>query len=149
MGFFKSLFSSNNSETDEQTLEQEAAEKKRITFETLCDNGLRAMNIKEFRLATDYLSKAIELEPDNEKAQSYLAEAYMNCNEMEKALPLLQRIATTHPDNVRLQLSIAQAAVQLGDWDTALQASQNAAQSFGIFSERSGHARNGRRRRGN
>ena len=64
MGFFKSLFSSNNSETDEQTLEQEAAEKKRITFETLCDNGLRAMNIKEFRLATDYLSKAIELEPD-------------------------------------------------------------------------------------
>ena len=53
MGFFKSLFSSNNSETDEQTLEQEAAEKKRITFETLCDNGLRAMNIKEFRLATD------------------------------------------------------------------------------------------------
>lgn len=126
MGFFRSLFSLNNDENDKETLEQEAAEKKRIAFETLCDNGLRAMNIKEYRLAAGYLAKAVELEPGNEKARSFLAEAYLNGNEMEKALPLLQEIAQQHPDNIKLQLSIAQAAAHLDEWNIMLQASLNA-----------------------
>lgn len=125
MGFFKSLFSSPQS-VETQTPEEVSAEKKRIAFETLRDSGIRAMNIKEYKLAADYFQKALELNPDDSETKALLAEAYLNSGEMEKALELLRPLAEENPDNPKIRISIAQAALQLKDWDEVLAASAEA-----------------------
>lgn len=125
MGFFKSLFSSPQS-VETQTPEEVSAEKKRIAFETLRDSGIRAMNIKEYKLAADYFQKALELNPDDSETKALLAEAYMNSGEMEKALELLRPLAEENPDNPKIRISIAQAALQLKDWDEVLAVSAEA-----------------------
>ena len=89
MGFFKSLFSSPQI-SEEQQQEQVSVEKKRIAFETLRDGGVRAITLKEYKLAEDYFVKAIELNSDDEEIKALLAEAYLGENKMEDALKILK-----------------------------------------------------------
>ena len=70
MGFFKSLFSSPQI-SEEQQQEQVSVEKKRIAFETLRDGGVRAITLKEYKLAEDYFVKAIELNSDDEEIEQF------------------------------------------------------------------------------
>lgn len=125
MGIFKSLFSSAPAEIS-QSAEQVSAEKKRIAFETLRDNGVRAIKIGEYRLAADYLVKATELFPDNEEAESLLAEAYLRGGDMEKALMKLRTIAQKRPDNLQVWISVAQAALHQKEWELVLKACEEA-----------------------
>lgn len=119
MGFFKSLFSSPQI-SEEQQQEQVSVEKKRIAFETLRDGGVRAITLKEYKLAEDYFVKAIELNSDDEEIKALLAEAYLGENKMEDALKILKPMSEKHPDNPRIWISMAQAALQLENWEEVL-----------------------------
>ena len=119
MGFFKSLFSSPQI-SEEQQQEQVSVEKKRIAFETLRDGGVRAITLKEYKLAEDYFVKAIELNSDDEEIKALLAEAYLGENKMEDALKILKPMSEKHPDNPRIWISLAQAALQLENWEEVL-----------------------------
>lgn len=119
MGFFKSLFSSPQI-SEEQQQEQVSVEKKRIAFETLRDGGVRAITLKEYKLAEDYFVKAIELNSDDEEIKALLAEAYLGENKMEEALNILKPMAEKHPENPRIWISMAQAALQLDKWEDVL-----------------------------
>lgn len=121
MGFLKSLFSSASTEVP-QSAEQVSAERKRIAFETLRDNGVRAIRIGEYKLASGYLVKAAGLFPDNEEVEALLAEAYLRDGDMENALMKLRPIAQRQPDNLQVWISVAQAALQQKEWELVLEA---------------------------
>ena len=121
MGFFKSLFSPPESEAG-KTPEVATAEKKRIAFDTLRDSGVRAIGIKEYKLAAGYFEKALELNADSGEVKALLAEAYLKGGDMQKAFDLLCPIAEENPENPRVWISLAQAAMQLTNWEDMLEA---------------------------
>ncbi len=125
MGFFKSLFSSEPVAGNENSGQTET-EKKRIAFETLRDNGVRALNMKEYKMASAYFEKALELNAADSDACALLAEAYLRGGDMENALKLLRPMAASSPDNINVWISIAQAALQLKQFDEALDAASHA-----------------------
>lgn len=143
MNFFKKLFSSNDSkstqdnpffdhteETDNEIKsvtsenEEEKQEEVRDTeFETLRDDGLRAMRMNEFRYAENLFKGALERK-DDEETKSYLAEVYLRIGDGTKALPLLEELSEKHPENEDVHIAIARAAEQAGNWDKVRDAAE-------------------------
>ncbi len=137
MNFFKKLFGSSDSETKQdnpfldnmdtaenetntqtaETVNEEQANKERDKeFETLRDDGLRAMRMNEYQYAERLFIGALTRK-DDEDTRSYLAEVYLRLGAGAKALPLLESLSEKHPDNEDLHITVAQAAEQAGDWD--------------------------------
>lgn len=119
MGFFKSFFSSSSPEKPEpaESAEQASADVERIRFETLRDNGVRAMRMREMKMAAGYLEKALELRPDDKQTKAFLAEAYLRSARSADALPILQEISEREPKNVQAFISLAQAEMDLEKWE--------------------------------
>lgn len=119
MSFLKKLFGTAPQENDEERT-------RRNRFDTLKYDGIRALQMHEFALATRYLDQALVLCPDDMETCSYLAEAHMQTGETEQALPLLQRLAAHEPQNTNILLALAQAAVRLKNWEEAAEACRKA-----------------------
>lgn len=118
MGFFKSFFYSSPEKPEStEPAGQASAEVERIRFETLRDNGVRAMRMREMRMAAGYLEKALELRPDDHQTEAFLAEAYLRGGRPADALPILQEIAVREPKNVQAFISLAQAELDLEKWE--------------------------------
>lgn len=149
MNIFKKLFTSDNSnnvndnplcnETDtsdntedinnteneasEPDAENKEKEERDTEFETLRDDGLRAMRMNEFQYA-ERLFKGALTRKDDEATKSYLAEVYLRVGDGVHALPLLEELAELHPDNEELLVTTARAAEMAGEWDKARDAAR-------------------------
>ena len=99
MGFFSSIFGGGQPSVDNQ-------------FETLRDDGVRAMQMGELPYAEKCLKAALGIQHDL-KAVSFLAEVYLRMHESEKALPLLQELVGADPQNVEVALLLAQTQGEL------------------------------------
>ena len=99
MGFLSSLFGNG-----EQT---EAAK-----FETLRDDGVRAMQMGELPYAEKCFLAALNIDRDT-KTLSFLAETYLRMRNNEKACPLLSELHSKEPDNVEVALLLAQTQGEL------------------------------------
>lgn len=99
MGFFSSIFGGG----------QPSVENK---FDTLCDDGVRAMQMGELPYAEKCLKAALDIRHEL-KAVSFLAEVYLRMRNYESALPLLQELTQADADNVEVALLLAQSQGEL------------------------------------
>lgn len=104
MSFLKKLFGKNEAVTPEA--ERQKTEERQ--FNTLRDSGVRAMKMREVKLALPYFEKALELRPDDLQTTSYLVETLLQMQEYERVLEPLGRLAVAEPDNLEIQLILAQ-----------------------------------------
>ena len=129
MGFFKKLFGQNNTqpitttpdpkEEQQKTTDEENNEALRLEheFQTLCNDGLRSLNMGETDFATRCFQAALERKDDDE-VKGHLAETYIRSRQGEKAIPILQELIATHPDEINLHMAMVHAARNAEDWDT-------------------------------
>lgn len=90
-------------------------------FETLRDDGIRAMYTGQLIYAEKCFLAALKRRNDDH-TKSFLAEVYINKQEGGKALPLLKDLATRHKNDVPLHLAAAHAAELCGEWETVNEA---------------------------
>lgn len=95
MGFFSSIF--GHSEPSEEN-----------KFETLRDDGVRAMQIGELAYAEKCLKAALEIRGDL-KTEGFLAEVYLRRQDYENALPLLEKLKNEGGDTLEITLLLAQS----------------------------------------
>jgi len=95
MGFFSSIF--GHSEPSEEN-----------KFETLRDDGVRAMQIGELSYAEKCLKAALEIRGDL-KTEGFLAEVYLRKQDYENALPLLEKLKNEGGDTLEIALLLAQS----------------------------------------
>ncbi len=121
MGFFNKIFkgrttipehhiSDNQPETSEESNDREAE------FETLRDDGIRAMRIGEANYAERCFEAALQRK-DDDGIKGLLAELYIQSRCGEKALPILEALLQKHPHETKLRIAAMQAADQCSDWD--------------------------------
>jgi tetratricopeptide (TPR) repeat protein len=110
MGFLKSIFGPTSTPEEEK----EKIEKRQ--FETLRDNGVRALQMGEIKLALPYLEKALELRPDDRAAKAYLAEALLRQQDYATALPHLRLLAAEETEGIELRLLLANALGKTDDY---------------------------------
>ena len=121
MGFFNKIFkgrtttpehhiSDNQPETSEESNDREAE------FETLRDDGIRAMRIGEANYAERCFEAALQRK-DDDGIKGLLAELYIQSQCGEKALPILEALIQKHPHETKLRIAAMQAAGQCSDWD--------------------------------
>ncbi len=85
-------------------------------FETLRDDGVRAMQMGELPYAEKCLMAALELK-DDAKTLSFLAEVELRMRNHEKALPLLQKLSAQLDDELEVDLLLAQTYGVLKQYD--------------------------------
>lgn len=119
MGFLNSLFKSKSSSPEE---EQQRTEQRQ--FETLRDNGVRAMQAGQLQLAMPYLEKALELRPDDRQTMAYMTEAQLRAQNHAAALPLLRQLAPGETEGIELHLLLAQSEGRTGDFASMQQTMQ-------------------------
>lgn len=99
MGFFSSIFgTSTPSETGK--------------FDTLRDDGVRAMQMGEMPYAEKCFKAALEIRHDD-KINGLLAEVYLRMRNYEAARPLLEDICRANPEALELHLLLAQTQGEL------------------------------------
>lgn len=91
-------------------------------FETLRDDGIRAMQIGEAVYAEKCFNAALKLQ-DDAKVRSLLAEVYLRQQRFEEALPILRVLAeqTSVAENVELHLILAQTFGRLKQYEAERQ----------------------------
>jgi len=99
----------------EEDDEREAEHERKYNFETLRDDGLRAMQIGHMEYAAKCLSAALEYQDDFETHQN-LSECYIRLHQGDKAMPILRQLQQSNPENAQLFADAAVAAEQMQDW---------------------------------
>lgn len=113
MGLFSSLFGSKP--TTGSSLEEESEDlelQRQRNFVTLRDDGVRAMQMGEFRYAAQCLGAALEISHD-EKVVGLLAEVYLRMNQPAEALPLIEEMVEEDEANFEIRLLLAQTQGQV------------------------------------
>ena len=86
-----------------------------VKFETLRDDGVRAMQIGELPYAEKCLLTALELRHDL-KAIGFLAEVYLRMQQYDKALPRLEELAASPEATTDVKLLLAETQGHLELW---------------------------------
>lgn len=94
----------------------ESAEQVNTEFETLRDDGVRAMRMGEAAYAEKCFRAALERK-DDDRVKAFLAEACLRQNEGRAAYEVLADLLTRHADDENLLQAEARAAGQCGDWE--------------------------------
>lgn len=124
MGFLKKIFGNKEAVKEATTSpttgqDAEAAEEERTQtdyeFETLRDDGVRAMRMGEVPFAINCFKSALERK-DDDKTRGFLAEAYIHAGMGAEALELLDKLMALEPDNLNLKLAAARSAQLCNDW---------------------------------
>lgn len=84
-------------------------------YETLRDDGVRAMQMGEAAYAEKCLKAALDIKREL-RTVSFLAEVYLRMQNYEQALPLLQEISTSDEDTLEVDLLLAQTQGKLGQY---------------------------------
>lgn len=111
MGFFQRIFGAPQADSEEQ--EQRTQERN---FNTLRDDGVRAMRMGEPGYAVRCFESALNIKQDAQ-TQGFLAEAYLRQGNLEKALPLLEALAAEAPGNTSIQLLRATTLGRMGRYE--------------------------------
>lgn len=114
MGLFDFL-KRTGSDPDAATPEAREAIARQHRFETLRDDGVRAMHMGEHAFAAKCLGAALELEPDDLKTTGYMAECLLRMQDFASARPLLERLTAADPNNVEVRLLFVTALERTGD----------------------------------
>ena len=108
-----------SADTDEADINeeevQEAEHERKYNFETLRDDGLRAMQIGHINYAAKCLSAALEYQEDFETSLN-LSECYIRLHQGDRAIPILRQLQQHNPENPQLFTDAAVAAEQMQDW---------------------------------
>ncbi|MBQ5880052.1 MAG: tetratricopeptide repeat protein [Bacteroidaceae bacterium] len=111
MGFFQRLFGGPQPQSEEQ--EQRTQERN---FNTLRDDGVRAMQMGEVGFAVRCFESALSIKEDAQ-TQGLLAEACLRQGDFAKALPLLEALAANKADNASVRLLYATTLGRLGRYE--------------------------------
>lgn len=123
MNFFQKLFSikpeqePNHQDSSENDSKQTGSAPADYEFETLCDDGIRAMKMRAFRQAVSCFKGAIDRRDDPE-VRSLLAETYLRSGQSREASELLSRLVEEIPDSISLWQALAWAANLNDDAET-------------------------------
>lgn len=103
MGLISSIFGTSKPTTEQQ-------------FDTLRDDGVRAMQMNELPYAERCFLAALDIK-DDLKTRGFLAEVYLRMNNNEKALPLLKELSEKGEDTLEIDLLLAKAQGELKLFD--------------------------------
>ena len=106
MSFLKKLLGGEVSE----------AEREQRKFETLRDDGVRALTIGELEYAARCLQAALDLRNDAATA-GYLAEVFLRRQEFDRAVPLLRQLAEKEVDAIEVHLHLVAALGRCGGFE--------------------------------
>ena len=109
MSFLKKLFGT----PENLSPEEEAQAAARRNFETLRDDGVRAMQMGEVPFALKCFEEALNITPGDRRTQAFKAEAHLRMGQYAEALPLLKALAADEPCNHDLQLMLLQTLGEL------------------------------------
>ena len=109
MSFLKKLFGT----PENLSPEEEAQAAARRNFETLRDDGVRAMQMGEVPFALKCFEEALNITPGDRRTQAFKAEAHLRMGQYAEALPLLKSLAADEPCNHDLQLMLLQTLGEL------------------------------------
>ena len=113
MSFLKKLFGSS---PENVSPEEEAKAAARRNFETLRDDGVRAMQMGEVPFALKCFEEALNITPDDRRTQAFKAEAHLRMRQYAEALPLLKSLSADEPCNHELQLMLLQTLGELQEY---------------------------------
>ncbi len=112
MGLFKKFFCAAQVAADD-----EGEKKENRKFQTLRDDGVRAMRMGETKFATQCFEEALEINASDIQTIGFLAEARLRMQNYIEALPLLITLAAEQPDNFEIQLLLTQVQGKTGDYE--------------------------------
>ena len=112
MSFLKKLFGT----PENLSPEEEAQAAARRNFETLRDDGVRAMQMGEVPFALKCFEEALNIMPGDRRTQAFKAEAHLRMGQYAEALPLLKSLAADEPCNHDLQLMLLQTLGELQEF---------------------------------
>lgn len=115
MSFLKKLFGTNENPSPEQ-LAAKAEQQRERDFNTLRDDGVRAMKMGEFPYAQKCFDAALEIHADDAVTLSYLAEVLFRLSQFERAESVLNGLAETEPDNANILVLLARSQGQQGNY---------------------------------
>lgn len=125
MEFFKKLFAAAPQPADceaaEERSEDEAAHEVDYEFETLRDDGVRALKLAAYGRAETYFKGALERRDDPE-VRGFLAEVYLRSGRGDEAKELLKQLVAEQPDSRQLWQAQALAADMAADEELLLSA---------------------------
>lgn len=107
MSFFKKLL--GGGETSD-------AERAQRDFDTLRDDGVRALAIGELDYAARCLQAALDLKEDT-AAAGYLAEVFLRRQEFDRAVPLLRQLAGKEEEGIEVHLHLLAALGHCGGFE--------------------------------
>lgn len=100
--FFKSLFSSSNTQTEET--EETKTKNDRKNFDILKYDGIRAQRIGRVSYAIKCFTEALNIQDDYE-TMGYLVSAYTQNSQLEEALEIVDRMIDREPEQLDPLLS--------------------------------------------
>lgn len=109
MGFFKSLFGSEEIPADDEKRKEER------DFDVLRTDGQRASRIGQHDFAIQCFKKALEIKDDLE-VHDYLAHALIGANRLDEAVQELILLQRNEPDNSGIALLLAQVYYMKEDY---------------------------------
>ncbi len=84
--------------------------------------GLLAMQMQKNQLALDKVQRALELQPDWQKAMVFQAQLAAHSGDLPRATEILQQAIEKYPENIQLQKLLAQVYIKSGDYQQAADA---------------------------
>lgn len=100
--------------TDAAAAREQTAQRHR--FETLRDDGVRAMRMGAADYAAKCFAAALEMQPEDLRTTGYMAECLCGMQEYAAARPYLERLAAAEPRNVEVRLLLARSLGRTADF---------------------------------
>ena len=118
MSFLRKIFGGPAEEqlSPEELAAKEAQQQER-NFQTLRDDGVRAMHMGEFPFAQKCFDAALAIHADDLQTLAYKAEVLFRMGNYADALPVFEQLVAAEPDNVGLHLLLARTFGELGRYD--------------------------------
>ena len=88
--------------------------------------------LQEESKAVEYMSKAVELDPDNYYYNMVLASMYKNVDQKEEAIDIYNRLIEMHPQKTDLYMALAEVYNDNGDLEKAIEALDELEKNVGV-----------------
>ena len=109
MNIFKKLFGG-------QKTTEEVKQEKEKDFDMVKYDGVRALRMHQFDLATKSLEHALQLNAEDLECRDYLSQAYISMGDLQKAYEQLQILSEAQTDNVAVLLRMADVAYMMENY---------------------------------
>ena len=118
MSFLRKIFGGPaEDQLSPEELAAKEAQQQESNFQTLRDDGVRAMHMGEFPFAQKCFDAALAIHADDLQTLAYKAEVLFRMGNYADALPVFEQLVAAEPDNVGLHLLLARTFGELGRYD--------------------------------